>query len=307
MKLPREGREESESSQRWTNPYLEQNHMFLMPTLYAITPYIPGGSQQFAVTAPSGSWDHDITVVILSNLDLKTLVNSSSVCKSFYSASKVDRIWRVQLCKFLPNVTVMNRNLCIFTPEQQYKVIFKRIQNECKPYVAKFTRNQEKNNLSGRMNELKTLKLQFQKAGGKEAASRFNQERINFIRQGDQEGLITADLIRNDCVFVQRSSDYLAADLQRQVMQFQDALSFFCGANYDGTIESIDPNSLQGKILNAINVLVPNAFNSQKKFESVIEKSVAVRITLLQTVMDLLSKMSRMSPNIPITNPTVLI
>ncbi len=258
---------------RWTNPHLQQDSAFVIPTTYAITPYIPGDSQKFAFTAPSEFWNQDITVIILSNLDLKTLVNCSTVCKSFYSASKVDRIWRVQLYNLLPNVTNMAPNLCIFTPEQQYKVIFKKIQNECKPYMAKFTRNQE--GAQNLLNELKTLEVQFQKAGGEEAASRFYQQHIHLHWENE-----SLDYESGKTMAIQNfPNDYSAAQMKTKIAVLQNGLSALCGANYNGTIESIDPNSFQGAILNAINVLVPNAFNDQETFESVIEKSVAVQNT----------------------------
>jgi hypothetical protein len=242
---------------KWANPHLQQDSFFETPTLSAISPYIPGESLQFAFTAPSEFWHQDTTVVILSNLDLKTLVNCSTVCKFFYSASKADFIWRNQLWNLLPNVTNVPPNLCIFTPEQQYKVIFKRIQNECKPYIAKFNRNEELGN--NWLNELKTLELQCQEAGGEAAAARY----IDLLSQGNVEN-------SENC------PDYPASELNAKIAVLRYTLSRMFGANYNGTIESIDPNSVQGQILNAINILVPNAFNNQEKFESVIDKSVTV-------------------------------
>ena len=226
-----------------------------------IAPYIPGNSQQFAVTAPSDFWKQGTTEIILLNLDQKTFFHSSSVCKFFYSASKADSIWKVQLCKFLPNVTVVDPNLCIFTPEQQYKVIFKRIENECKPYIAKFNHNQEI--INDWLSDLKSLEVQFQEAGGKEAAARHAEFLRQLIRIGD---LSTQP---------ETCPDYQAGQSYTKIAILRRYLSIMCGANYDGTIESIDPMSIQGRILNAINVLVPNAFNDQEKFESVIEKSIA--------------------------------
>lgn len=250
---------------RWTNPHLQQDSAFAIPTS-AITPYIPGDSQQFAFTAPSEFWNQDITVIILSKLDLKNLVNCSTVCKSFYSASKVDFIWSSHLYNLLPNVTVVAPNLCIFTPEQQYKVIFKRIQNECKPYIAKFTYIQEV--AQNWQNELKTLELQFQEAGGEEANQRYRQ----FMRQN-------ANVPELFLTLQQNCPDYPAGQLKTKIETLQNRLSVFYGENYDGTIESIDPNSFQGQILKAINVLVPNAFDNQEMFESVIEKSAAIQNT----------------------------
>ncbi len=255
----------------WTNPYLQQVNAFATPILSAITPYIPGRSQQFAFNAPLELLSQDVTVTILSKLDLKNLLNCSSVCKSFYSASKANFIWGIQLWNLLPNVTNVAPNLCIFTHEQQYKVIFKRIQNECKPYTAKFTRNQEISN--NMLDQLKTLELQFQEAGGKEAASRFNKQQIKIYWQNVVQGYESALNI----AIQNFPDDYHAAQLKRSIDELQGSISYLSGANYDGTIESIDKNSEQGKILNAINIMVPNAFDNQEMFESVIEKSVAAQ------------------------------
>ena len=58
-------------------------------------------------------------------------------------------------------------------------------------------------------------------------------------------------------------------------MELETRLRQVVGANYDGTVESIGPNSHQRQIQNAITVLVPNAFNNQEKFEAEIRKAEA--------------------------------
>src|ERR1051326_6865621 len=55
----------------WTNPYLG----------LVITPYIPGKSSTFSETIKPSFLNKDIVVIILSKLDLKNVLNFSSVCK----------------------------------------------------------------------------------------------------------------------------------------------------------------------------------------------------------------------------------
>jgi hypothetical protein len=244
----------------WKNPHLGS----------LITSYIPVESLNFNPTIQSGFFNNiDVMVVVLSSLDLKNVINCSTVCKSFYTALKSDSIWRVQLCQFLPNVTVIAPNLCIFNPQQQFSIIFKRIENECKPYIAKFNRNQELSIVL--LNELKTLELQYQEAGGETAACRYDRRIANVYTQfmnNPQNN--PADLHAQIMAYHQNSSDYSAHMLSFRIKTLKHRLQRLLGANYDGTTKSIDPNSIQGQIMNAIKMLVPNAFDNQEKFEDVI-------------------------------------
>jgi len=248
---------------KWENPYLG----------ITITPYIPKGNINLPKTGTNGQESlflhHDTTVIILSHLNLKNVINFSTVSKCCFLATKADAIWHVQLYNLLPAVKVIVPTLCAFSPEQQFKIIYKRIDNECKPYLIKFNYNLTQ--AVEMRNNLNALKLQFQKAGGEEANTKYSEQCRDLYSRYQDWG----DAAQNEMDALTNSPEYQANSLWRKCVELETRLRQVVGANYDGTVESIGPNSHQRQIQNAITVLVPNAFNNQEKFEAEIRKAEA--------------------------------
>jgi len=69
-------------------------------------------------------------------LDTKNLVNFSETSKCCYLATKTDIIWQYQLKKLLPNVCCLSKFTCTFTPEQQFQIVFKKLNDRKKPFIA---------------------------------------------------------------------------------------------------------------------------------------------------------------------------
>jgi hypothetical protein len=131
----------------WSNPYAR--------TQKSIKPYVPCDS--IALTSltffekinTSGldccicdSKDAFSTLFII--LDPKDLVNFSETSKCCYLATKTDIIWQYQLKKLLPNVCCLSKFTCTFTPEQQFQIVFKKIHDRKKPFIAQLEHVREK-------------------------------------------------------------------------------------------------------------------------------------------------------------------
>jgi len=127
----------------WANPHLKEDGKT------AIIPYIPSEpnklTNSFQTTSSFSKefpWPIDIVVTILKNGDLKNVIICSTVCKSFYKATKDQTLWKVQLNQFLPNVTPITK--CPFYPSQQFQIINNIIKQHQAPFVFKFNFNKEK-------------------------------------------------------------------------------------------------------------------------------------------------------------------
>ncbi len=126
----------------WRNPHIDR----------AITPYIPSEQDEaFQATsllrlndmyydresissAESFFLHHDVVVISLGELDLKSVIVFSEVNKCFYLAAKQDIVWQAQLSNLLPGVIPIAPNLCIFSPKQQFQILYKKIKDESKVY-----------------------------------------------------------------------------------------------------------------------------------------------------------------------------
>ena len=74
----------------------------------------------------------EIIVSVLSHLNApRDLIHLSEVCKGFYFASKNAHLWEEMVTKFLSNVTILTP--CLFSAEQQFKIIFQKMMSEQKP------------------------------------------------------------------------------------------------------------------------------------------------------------------------------
>ncbi len=247
----------------WVNPYSHST----------IKPYVPGDSQEFvkicedAYTKYSQTLNYNNTgtpvyeakdpfVIIFAHLDPKNLANFSEVSKCCYLATKPPIIWKSQMTKLLPNVKILPTQLCQFSTEQQFKIIFKRISDELKPYICKLKRNYEvlselrgPNGMHGTINA--AWKDFVQKAGPKTA--QWKQYPKPFLSK----------------------EDYAADVAHQKYNALNHQLTWLVGQGYDGAVGSIGRQNEQAMLQNAIDFGVRHAFNNQDMFEKVIRTSEA--------------------------------
>ncbi len=202
----------------------------------------------------------------------KDLVNFSEVDKCCYLATKTDAIWENQLKKLLPNTQIMPMQVCCFSPEHQFKIIFKKINNALMPYIVQFAKNnvilRRLRGPNGMDGEIDSKWKNYEQLGGNPARLRYLSIVNNAFNNGqpiDWEGL-------------QDTDDCKAALIYGHYTDLNESRIHLAGNAYDGTIESIDPNSQQGRCLRVINeVLVAENFNNQDEFEIVIQASEALK------------------------------
>lgn len=251
----------------WVNPYSRST----------IKPYVPSDSQELvkicadAYTKYLKEPNFDTTgalfyelkepfVVIFSNLDPKSLANFSEVSKCCYLAIKPPIIWELQMNKLLPNVKILPTELCQFSCEQQFKIIFKRVHDELKPYISKLKRNNEVlNELRGSNGMNGTIDAAWkdlEKKGGVKRASGLRY--VIFLSEEEKTTLIAYQ-------------KYYALNQQRVRL---------AGEGYNGTVGSIGPDSQQYRLQEAIDSGVRNAYNDQDQFEKIIQTSEAQTNTL---------------------------
>jgi len=196
-------------------------------------------------------------------LDVRDLVKFSKASKCCYLVTKTDQIWEDQLNKFLPKTQFLSMNVCSFSPEQQFKIIFKRINDELKPYITQFNENNEtlcrlmgSNEMNG---EIAIVRESFESSGGEEALQGFTNamNTLGSNHSGDDFNALIKYQTYSDLL---RRRDYIG------------------GEGYDGTVESFGPNSQKGICLRVIHGgLMVETFNNQDKFESTIQASEALK------------------------------
>ncbi len=252
----------------------------------AITPYVPSENNkqlldacetafkknQTASLAEATLCIKEIAVVVLAHSDLKALSVLANVRKSFYwitkssynSETKRDAIWDIKLFQLLPKVERIPLEKTTFSPEQQYKIVVKRIQDESKVYSAKFEHVRERSlRLKKEMHQIWT---QLYVDGGLEKLDRAEQALKTKRDVDDRTPQATiSTLISPETLELRKLQD-----------EYQDKLrtiTQLSGAKYNGTHATIRKTSELDQLLDAINVRVPEAFNNQAKFEKIIEEA----------------------------------
>ncbi len=257
------------------NPYLRST----------IKPYIPSDDQEFIKSSGRvyqsylRSFNLDNTGAIFyelkdpfaltfSLLGPKDLAHFSQVSKCCFLASKFPLIWECQFIKLLPNVKIIPTDACIFSHEEQFKIIFKRINDELKPYIWQFNRNNEiLNELRGSNGMSGTIDDAWRKYV-KAVETKNNDKRI--LEQA-KKGLLSEDvfpdpmilwpIMTRSCLEMNRTYiNYKCLDRRR---------IHLAGNEYDGTAETIDQNSQQGQLLDAIDI-IPGTFNEQDQYKTII-------------------------------------
>ena len=117
-----------------------------------ITPYIPSENDTALLASCEAAFKNvnplgftpeaffmtnDVSVIIFSQVDPQTLSSCTKVSKSFHWITKNQIIWQNQLTNLLPNVKPLGSEICIFSPQQQFQIIYKKIDGLRKPYQAR--------------------------------------------------------------------------------------------------------------------------------------------------------------------------
>ena len=161
-------------------------------------------------------------------LQPKDLCSLSEANKSCYFAAKADLIWKIQMKKFLPNVTCLQARDCLFSPRQQFQIIFKTVHDRKKPFAAQLQHNFEK------IEEFKSILAEL------------------------EAFLIGLNLSK-------KHRTYTASEERNWLRRL-------VGNDYDGSIESIDPTSQQGRCLAAFR-FIHQEFNDPQKFKDMLLSS----------------------------------
>lgn len=123
---------------KWQNPDVKTSH--------GIVPYVPLENIKSTFVFNKKIKDNglpcifnneEILFAIFSILEPKAIVNFSEVSIGCYLATKSDFIWRTKLKKLLPKVNCMSID-CMFSPEQQFQILFKRIEDRRKRFNTEF-------------------------------------------------------------------------------------------------------------------------------------------------------------------------
>jgi hypothetical protein len=85
----------------------------------------------------------DVLGVIASHLTIEGIARFALVSKSYYSATKADFIWHRKLNEHFPELKCIPREECGFSPEQQVKMVYKRILYPLKQWRSEYEENAE--------------------------------------------------------------------------------------------------------------------------------------------------------------------
>jgi hypothetical protein len=202
----------------------------------------------------------------LSPQDLASFSEVSSCC---YLVTKIEIIWEDQLKKLLPKTCIIPQTKSCFSSEEQFKIIFKTIQEVRRPYDIQFKKNEARlcklRGPSGMDGKIDKAWRHFQDLGGEAARKKYNELLdVNFMEkmrarselENTHESQVSAGF-----------NKYCSLNRQRIMLG---------GATYNGTRESFSSESQQMLCLRAIESML-SGFNEQAKFEAVIQTAEAIK------------------------------
>ena len=155
---------DAQSTILWRNPR----------SISKITPYIPSEDDKELLASCEAAFKNvnlnsldgfntealfttnDVSVIIFSQVDPQTLSRCTKVSRAFHWVTKNPTIWENQLANFLPNAQPLGSNICIFSTQQQFQIIYKKIDDLRKPYHARMDYVKER--IKTIIAELKPLK-----------------------------------------------------------------------------------------------------------------------------------------------------
>lgn len=211
----------------------------------------------------------DVFTIISPHLDPKDLVNYSEVNKCCYLTIQINIIWEIQCQKLFPNIKLKSEETCFFSSAQQFKIYFKRVCDELNPYRAQLKRNnailEELRGPHGNDGKIAHALENFNALGGEAEANKHYAEFWQAHQRNDARAA--------EAVSLSNAELFEASRVYNSLITNQHTL---VGQIYDGTPQSIDPNSQQGRCQSAIDQL-PVLLNNQDKFEEFIEKMEAAK------------------------------
>jgi hypothetical protein len=219
---------------------------------YSITPYVPTEADKLNQTFYDGMEGiihliQDPLVKSFTILIPKDLANFSEVSKGCYSVTKCELIWLFQLNKLFPNVKHVPKEFCGFNIKKQFEILFKRVQDERKPFIEQYNKNEA---------ELRFLR----------GPTGFDGE-VDRTYKGYRQAVQAYE--SDDTSLAETKADwkwkeYNAREYHRMMLG---------GQFYDGTIYTLGANSLQSRLLTEIEHGAPLHFNNQLEFEAAIRAS----------------------------------
>ena len=295
-----EAQRDSRSQVLWKNPHMNS----------VITPYIPSDGDQAllesckaafekvnplaALTPEAVFMTNDVSVIIFSLVDPQTLSRCTKVSKSFHWVTKNQTIWRNQLASLVPNAKPLGAEVCIFSTQQQFQIIYKKINDLRKPYYAIMDYLKER--IPTIIAELKLLGAEVEALGGNEAVETA-EERLQEIVDKKQlqndwgaQDKLKQELMKTDefrILFL--NGRRKMGDLRLQLIKFDRQ-------NITAPVESIQINHYLDRLTNAIEGLIPASI-IQDKFEDAIRQAEALKKHEHLPMMDLvIEDAGRMPP-----------
>ncbi len=263
---------------QWSNPYVGY-------TRSVIYPYFPSHDtnlltdcqqlfqkkcEEIATLYDSGAFFHlyrDALGRMYAHFNAKDLVSFSEVSKCCYVATKdkTCTVWEIQFKKYFPNVNPLSDKVCSFSSEQQFKIYFKRRSDELKPYIAQFKRNSDVihhlKGSSGNDGAIVQAQKEYEALGGDMEKNKC----IHLLNSISLESSIGETTWRE----VWDSKGGKANKVYKAYQSLQTKLKDLVGnGNFVGQLKLCE---------NAIEVLVPKAFDDQEKFEEFIQRAEAAK------------------------------
>jgi hypothetical protein len=83
----------------------------------------------------------EILEILFSHMTVEQITRFSGMSRCCYIATKTDSIWQCQLNKLLPKLAFIPREQCGLTPEQQFKIVYRRTYLLLKEFNSTYKTN----------------------------------------------------------------------------------------------------------------------------------------------------------------------
>ena len=208
---------------------------------FSTTPYVPIKSDELVKSFNKGIGGniHEARYPLAESFTIlspKDLANFSKVSKGCYIVTKRTSIWMFQFKKLFSNVNPVSKELCNFNVEERFKIFYKRVEDEKKPFINQYNKNEA---------ELRALR----------GPTGLDGE-VDRAWKGCQQAVPDYD-----------ESHPALEKVKWKFEEFtlrNDWRKELGGDSYDGTSQTLDSDSLQGELLAQIEHGVSDHFNNQK-------------------------------------------
>jgi hypothetical protein len=217
----------------------------------------------------------DVSNKIFVRLSPKDLANFSTISKCCYLATKADLIWEIQLQNCFPGTTILSKQQCSFSPEQQFKIYYHARNELSKPFIVQLQINHafiaELRGSTGFNGLIDQAWQEYQRAGGAEAKIKYEIILADALANSSESehGIIYNRVYRSNDGKVARAFDYY--------FRLNKNLKKLAGKAYNGTEESLALNSQQARCLRVIQQEIPPIFNKQNFLEIIIQDAEAAK------------------------------